>query len=372
MDLAATPLPYDLYVAADLFLRTGRGEGEVLGRLGLEPARWSALSEAYFHLLLGDAYVGGVAALWPHLSREDLAVALTGPRWRFPASAPSLPAVARGIRAVTLPKPRVGPFADVDWPAVHLCDHVVASLVYYSRDGGTVYFAGRRLVDKTGAALDLDAPAFRHLGGRWFTDGGRILGQGEHGRANEAYWWTLEGADPASFQALNHRYARDAAQAWYITGKRIRTRSPAAFAIVPGLRVNWRTGASSPEVDTSLAARDAEHVYGFGARVRDADPARFRALGGDYWSDDRRVWTDAGRRPIPAAAATSFHVVAPRDPPVAPGFGDATDRLAPYAHGKPLAPAVAYDAWTAFFSAREDRDAWWWGRTGDARPSLSG
>ena len=368
MDLAATPLPFDLYVAADLFLRTGRGEGEVLARLGTEPARWVALSKAYFLLPLGDAHVGAVAALWPHLSGEALAAALTGPRWRFPAPGTSLPEIARGIRAVTLPRPRVGPFADVDWTATYLCDHVVAHLLYYSRDDRHVYFAGERLVDRRGAAIDVDAAAFRHLGGRWFTDGRQILGQGERGRAGDRHWWTLEGAEPASFQALNHRYAKDAAQAWYITGKLIRTRSPAAFAIVPELRVNWRTGASSLEVDASLVARDAEHVYAFGARIRDADPARFRALGADYWTDDRRVWTDGGKRVVASAEAASFHVVSPRDPPVAPGFGDATDRGAPYRRGEPIAPRAAHRAWAAFFDARADRDAWWWGRVGDDPP----
>ncbi len=365
MDLAATPIPFDLYVAADLFLRTGRDEGEVLVRLGIEPARWAALSKAYFLLPLGDAHVGAVAALWPHLSREALAVALTGPRWRFPAPGTSLPEVARGIRAVTLPMPRVGPFADVDWPVTYLCDHVVAQLLYYSRDDRHVYFAGRRLIDREGAPIDIDAVAFRHLGGRWFTDGQRTYGQGERRRAGTPYWWTLEGADPASFQVLNHRYARDAVQAWYVTGKRIRTRGAPAFAIVPELRVNWRTGASTLEPDASLVARDAEHVYAFGARVPHADPARFRALGADYWTDDRRVWTESGKRAVASAEAASFHVVSPGDPPVAPGFGDATDRMMPYRHGEPISPRRAHRAWAAFFGARADRDAWWWVRLGE-------
>ena len=324
MDGAATPLPFDLYVAADVFLKTGRGEGEVLPRLGIAPARWAVVSQAYFQLLLGDDRVGGIAALWPDLSRDELEAALIGPRWRFPGPRASLAAVARGLRALVLAKPHVGPFADADWAAIHLCDHAVATLLFYSRDATTVYFAGERLVDARGAALDIDAAAFRHLGGRWFTDGGRILGQGERGRGSQRHWWTLEGAEPTSFQVLNQRYAKDAFQAWYITGQRIGTRSPAAFAIVPDLRVNWRTGESRPEADGSQVARDARHVYSFGARMRNADPARFRALGADYWTDDRRVWTDRGKRAVVGAEATSFHVVSPSDPPLEPGFGDAT------------------------------------------------
>ena len=94
--------------------------------------------------------------------------------------------------------------------------------------------------------------------------------------------------------------------------------------------MNWRTGASSLEVDASLTARDAEHVYAFGARVRHADPVRFRALGADYWTDDRRVWTGAGE----AAGRFGGDGELPRGRaretrPVALGFGDATDRLTP-------------------------------------------
>ena len=359
MDVADTPLPFDLYVAADFFLKTGRGESEVLPRLGITSARWKVLSESYFQLLQSDSFVGGIAAIWPHLSREDVEAALIGPRWRFPAPKPSLHAAALGIRALVLAKPRIGPFADVDWPAVHVCDHVVAYLLYYSHDGTAVYFAGKRLVDATGAALDIDASAFRHLGGRWFTDGDHILGQGERGSGTERYWWRLEDVEPASFEALNQRYAKDARQAWYITGKRLRTRDAAAFAVVPDLRVNWRTGESSLVVGDSLLARDAQHVYSYGVKVRDADPARFRSLGADYWTDDRHIWTQRGKRPIVSAEAASFHVVSPRDPPVALGFGDATDRLRPYRRGEPLSPHFAYGAWTAFFNARADQDTWW-------------
>ena len=42
----------------------------------------------------------------------------------------------------------------------------------------------------------------------------------------KTYWYEVEGADIATFEALNLRYARDRERAYYITGKTIRTKSP--------------------------------------------------------------------------------------------------------------------------------------------------
>ena len=112
MDLAATPLPYDLYVAADLFLsdRARRGRGARAPRHRAGPM--AALARAYFLLPLGDAHVGGVAALWPHTCRARRSPPPSPARaGAFPRQRSSLPEIARGIRALTLPKPRVGPLS---------------------------------------------------------------------------------------------------------------------------------------------------------------------------------------------------------------------------------------------------------------------
>ena len=226
-------LSYNLYVAADLFLNTGRSEADVLLRLGLTPARWKALSSAYFDLLHGGRHLSKVQALWPEHDPARLLAALVGPRWVTPPGETTPSATVRGIRGAVHAAPHLGPFADAPWRTVHIADDPVAWLRFYSHDGERVYVWGTPLADRTGAALDLDAPAFRHLGGRWFTDGRRIIGQGEVGSHPRRYWWTVEDADPGSFRALNLRYAKDAERAWYITGKAIRTLSPGAFAVVP-------------------------------------------------------------------------------------------------------------------------------------------
>ena len=366
-------LPYDLYVAADLFLNTGRSEADVLTRLGLTPARWKALSSAHFDLLHGDRYLPAVQALWPGHDPRELLAALVGPRWVMPPGEPEPSATVRGIRGAVHAGPHIGPFAGTPLRAVHIVDDPVASLRYYSHDGARVYFWGVPLADRTGAALDLDAPAFRHLGGRWYTDGRRILGQGEVGSRPRRYWWTLEGADPGSFRALNLRYAKDAERAWYITGKAIRTRSPGAFAVVPDVNFDWVSRDAVPIVDRSYVARDGERVYSYGAAVRGADSARFRALGRGYWTDDRGVWIDDGKVPVVGADAASFIVPGPNDPPIGGGdAGDGTDRDRPYRCGRPVPLAAAFDDWAAFFLAREDAGAWWWGRLRDGTDGAEG
>lgn len=361
------PLAYDLYVAADLFLKTGRHETEVLPRLGLTRSRWAALAKAYFQLLHDDRYMAGIYALWPEVAPGEVAAALVGPRWRFPDPQPGPSAAARGVRAAVLAKPQIGPFAGLDWTAVYIVAHPEGTLIFYSHDGTRVFFNGRALADRDGTMLDLDAPAFRHLGGRWYTDGRRILGQGQTGQSGgPVFWWTLEGADRATFQALNLRYAKDATKVWYITGKLIRTGSPAAFSIVPWLKFDWRTGEIDLIGDNSLTARDDQRVFSYGVPVRGADPFRFRSLGEGYWTDDRHVWMDDGKLLLQADAAT-FLVRTPRDPPVEHLAGDATDHATPYRYGRPVSPDSAFEGWSAFFLARDDREAWWWARVGRAR-----
>ncbi len=366
-ETAGKPLAYDLYVAADLFLKTGRHEAEVLARLGLTRARWNALAKAYVYLPLDDRYMAGIQALWPDVAPGEVAAALIGPRWQYPDPQPGPSAAARGIRAAVLTKPQIGPFAGLDRTAVYIVAHPEGTLVFYSHDGTRVFFDGRALTDRDGTMLDLDAPAFRHLGGRWYTDGRRILGQGQKGQSGgPVFWWTLEGADAATFHALNLRYAKDASKVWYITGKLIRTGNPAAFAIVPSLKFDWRAGVIESIDDNSLTARDDHRVYSYGVPVRGADPVHFRSLGEGYWTDDRHVWIDDGKLLMQADAAT-FLVRTPRDPPVDHLAGDATDHATPYRDGRPVSPDSAYESWSAFFLARDDREAWWWARVRQAR-----
>ena len=366
-------LPYDVYVAAQLFLDTGHSEAEVLARIELSSETWSELAPAYLDLLHDNPrYVARLATLWPEHTAEQLDTALVGPRWRFEEDGHSLGKRLLGIRRVVHQKPHFGPFADVPWRAQWICDDPVATLLHYSHDGEHVYCAGSPLRDRRGHALALDAERFRHLGGRWYGDGQRALGQTKF--KERRVWWQLEGVDLASFVALNDVYARDAEQAWYIAEKRIRirTRSPERFAVVPWVRMNWRTGRVSENTQTSRLARDAERVYSYGARIAGAAPDTFRALGQDYATDGRHVWTQEGKRRLEGADAASFHVASPADPLLLRNRGAAaTDRERAYDRFpggvQPIAAEDAFDDWTAFFSARPDRSDWWWGKLASTR-----
>ena len=372
-NIASAPLPYDLYVAAHLYLSSGRREDEVLGRLGLSPTAWRRLDDMYLSLLHdGDpSRLRPLHEEWPHLSSEHLVAALVGPRWHFHDGLPATDDALFGIREKVLAQPRIGPFAEVDWIAVRIVDDPVAWLRYYSRDDEKVFFRGQPLADRGGAPHALDAATFRHVGGRWYTDGRLVLGQGElRGPRYQLYWWVLEGADAGSFQALNLRYAKDAHRAWYITGKTIRTKSPAAFEIVPDLQLNWVTGSAKPVVAESLLARDAEHVYSYGARVRLADPARFRALGLDYFSDGIRVWREDGKILVEDADGASFLVPSPSDPPIeGTGGRTATDRTRPWERGEPRKPEAQFEFWRAYFVAHPELKEYWWWRLAAQRES---
>ncbi|MGV8294236.1 hypothetical protein ACV36C_35855, partial [Pseudomonas aeruginosa] len=117
------------------------------------------------------------------------------------------------------------------------------------------------LADKQGNPLDVDAESFQAFGGRWLHDRHRVYGEGEYGAQRRTYWYEVEDADIATFEALNLRYARDRERAYYITGKTIRTKSPEAFEIVPQVNLNYRDNSCDFRRDGSILARDREFVY---------------------------------------------------------------------------------------------------------------
>jgi hypothetical protein len=366
------PLPFDLYFAACFLLKEGGNEAEIIARLDLANDQWHVIRNAY-----GDvwsSHIPAIKALWPDLTDKELYTALVGPRWQYPEPQPSLPDAAAGIRDVMVKQPCIGPLAGVLRPHTYICDDPVAWLLYYSHNGKQVFFDGSPLVDRDGKALDLDATAFRPLGGRYFTDSHVILGQGQKDTGSaKRFWWPLTGANPASFAALNLRYAKDAERAWYITGKEIRTKSPALFEVVPDLRLNYRDKTQEPMVEESRVARDGKRVYSYGAIIRAADPRSFRALGHDYWTDDHKVWRNDGKTVIEGADAASIRVPGPLDPPIGPSAGShcATDRNQPYARGKPVPVEEAFEGWRAFFSNRPDAAQWWWGRFAEEQDTSS-
>lgn len=357
-------IPYDVFTAAETFLNAGRTPDEVLPLVGVSTDEWEALRAAYqwFHSHLGDfdkqRYI-------EPLTQDEVARAILGPRWTIPETGgqPLSLRVVEPIREATLRKPHVGAFQNAPWTAVYVATHPEASLRHYLHDGETVYFAGRPLETRAGEPLGADAATFECVGGRWLKDARRVYGQGEiRGGRARFYWYEIEGSDAATFEALNLRYAKDKNQAYYITGKTIRTRSPEAFEIVPERRLNYRDLVCEPLPEISHIAQDREKVYFYGAALRGAKPGRFLDLGHGYLTDGESVWFEETKGRLDGVDAASFTVPGPGEPHVAGSAGGhaVTDRVRPYERGAPQDPTKAFEAWREFFEFRSDLDGWWW------------
>ncbi|MBV7483429.1 DKNYY domain-containing protein [Bordetella sp. BOR01] len=353
-------LPYDVYAAARFFLSTGRSREAVLARVGLDDVQWSTLEEVYAQLGGHETryrpYFGGL---------DDAAIVqrLLAPRWSDPSGQQvSFDSLKWHIGQAVLARPHIGPFEQVDWVAVHIATHPDMRACYYSHDGKQVYFAGEPLTRRNGQPLGADPASFRWLGGRWLCDDLHVYGQGQVGEGNaKRFWYIVEGADRASFTPLNLGYAKDALRAYYITNKTLRTKSPAAFEIVPEVRLNFRDASLDPLVDTSAFARDAEYVYFYGVRLRGADPAGFRVVGDGYSTDGQGVWYHEDKLRIEGADAATFRVPVPGEPYAGRHHG-ATDRLRSYVCGEPQDPHHAFESWRAFFEFHTDLRDWWWHR----------
>ncbi|ALM86195.1 DKNYY domain-containing protein [Bordetella sp. N] len=351
-------IPYDVYAAARFFLGTGRSQEEVLARIDMTPAQWAALTKAYEWLgssvpIYRDYFDGA--------SDEAIMAMLLGPRWAIPEGQElTLDGLTYHVERAAWKKPHIGPYADAPWEAHFIAAHPDMTRCYYSHDGERVYFLGQALADRDGKPLDMDPASFQWLGGRWVADTRHVYGQGQLGAARpQYYWYVVDGADRASFEALNLRYARDAHHAYYITGKTIRSKQTSSFEIVPELRLNYRDVTQDPLVKVSVFARDLDYVYFYGARLRGADPATFRILGGGYSRDATQAWYHDAKRLIEGADAATFRVPVPGEP--SPRMRDcATDRLRCYSEGKPQDPAASFDDWRPFFEFRTELKDWWW------------
>ncbi len=367
-DKLVSVIPYDTFEAAHLFLATGRTAEEVLALIGLSPAEWERLRETYrwFPTALGDRcrrdYFAGF---------DDAGICrlVLPPRWRLKeGDAPDLRATWP-IREAVRRNPYIGPFEDCGWPYAFIAAHPEATLCCYTHDQETVYFDGRPLTDRKGERIDVDAPSFKAIGGRWLRDRHHVYGQGRYGANQIFYWYVVDDADAATFEALNLRYARDRSRAYYITGKTIRTKSPEAFEIVPELRLNYRDGTRDPLHDVSVIARDQEAVYVYGARLKGAKPKDFRVLGHGYATDGETVWFLEEKTVIPGADGATFTVPGPGEPhiPGRSGGSSVTDRHRPYVYGQPCDPEDWVEDWRPFFEARSDLDGWWWHRLVQSR-----
>jgi len=232
----------------------------------------------------------------------------------------------------------------------------------YFIEGDTVIWShsDRPLWAKDGSPLPIAHPqAFRCIDGRWFTDGEHVIVQAQQGSAAVWYYfYRIENADIATFEVLNERYARDARQAYFITGKTIRTRSPQAFR--PLVYQDWRWPENGPlEPVTCMHdyyAVDAESAYFNGKRVIDADGATVVGLPGNYIADAGHVYYFGQR--IEADRASL--VVAPSgDGPLR-----MTDKIGPIDVGQRMTALDhrQVEQWRDFFTAQPALQDYWWHR----------
>ncbi|AYZ63598.1 hypothetical protein EGY31_10510 [Burkholderia multivorans] len=232
----------------------------------------------------------------------------------------------------------------------------------YAIDGDTVIRRshGQPLWTRDGKPLPIERPhAFRCIAGRWFTDGVHVIVQGQLGRAIvREYYYRIEDADLDTFEVLNQRYARDARQAYYITGKTIRTRSPHAFR--PLVYETWNrpgTGGVAFEMrEHEYVAVDDESIYVTGRRVAGSHGPSAVGFPGNYFADANRVYYYGRPKDIDRA---SF-VCGPDEA----GLMRVTDRLGPIDNGErqTVQDARLVDDWRGFFTARPELQDYWWHR----------
>jgi hypothetical protein len=178
----------------------------------------------------------------------------------------------------------------------------------------------------------------------------------------------IEGAEPASFEALDEHHARDRQQVWhadtyrdsrdYFTTKRIRIRrldgaDPASFRLLRedyarDARGVWHEGDPFPVKDAAtfevLAngfARDRQQGYYLRSAIPGSDGASFTVIDGQHARDARSIFhadMDLGQSPprvvsrrIAEADAGSFQALD------SSGYARDTHRV--YWHGRPLAGA---------------------------------
>ncbi|WP_321954935.1 DKNYY domain-containing protein [Paraburkholderia bannensis] len=207
--------------------------------------------------------------------------------------------------------------------------------------------------------LPIERPQdFRCIRGRWFTDGVHVIVQAQQGAAiAREYYYRIEDADLATFTVLNERYARDAHQAYFITNRTIRTRSPHAFRPLDFERWYERDDGTlfTQMRPHEYYAVDQESIYMNGRRIAGSDGASAAGFEGGYAVDAQRVYyygkpTDIDR--------DSF-VTGPLD-----GRLRFTDRLGPINHGKRMTALEhrQIEEWNAFFQVRPHLQDYWWHR----------
>lgn len=218
---------------------------------------------------------------------------------------------------------------------------------------------GLPLWGKDGKPLPIERPhAFRCIGGRWFTDGVHVIVQAQRGSARVSlYYYRIEDADLDTFEILNQRYARDARQAYYITGRTIRTRSPHAFR--PLVHETWNRPDDAHGVTFELRehaylATDDESIYLNGRRINGSHGASAIGFPGGYFADAHRVYYYGRPKDFDRASFLCG--------PDAAGYLRCTDRIGPIESGErqTVQETRLVDEWRSFFTMRPALHDYWW------------
>lgn len=354
------PISYATWAAADLFLAAGYPARDIHRLLSLDAQSYAAIEACYEWLHISKLWWRrGKPGQIDLETSEDLLRKIAPDADSHLAQAGdqfSLSRYCDEVRFAVYQSPYLGPFAHLDWPAYFIGDHYRASAARYAHNGEQVFLFRQPLWDKQGKPIShIDASSFRLLGDRWMRDVHRVYAQGE---ANQAeYFYIVDGADPDSFIELNQRYARDKQAMYYVTNKRLRSKSPDALRIIPNHRtpaVGSRAGSLVDDYHQSLVAADREHVYSAGSKLQDADPATFRHLADTgYYRDDQHVWYE--KWPLIGVDPMTFVV--------RPGSKwDACDSRTPYCQHEPVSSSAEFERWADFFSTHPELDDWWWHR----------
>ncbi len=220
---------------------------------------------------------------------------------------------------------------------------------------------GLPLWGKDGKPLPIERPqAFRCIGGRWFTDGVHVIVQAQLGSAMVSlYYYRIEDADLDTFEILNQRYARDARQAYYITGRTIRTRSPHAFR--PLVYETCNRPDDAPGVtfemrEHAYLATDDESIYMNGRRINGSHGASAIGFPGGYFADANRVYYYGRPKDIDRESFLCG--------PDAAGYLRCTDRIGPIESGErqTVQETRLFDEWHSFFTMRPALHDYWWHR----------
>jgi DKNYY family len=233
-------------------------------------------------------------------------------------------------------------------------------LTRYTKDDQHVYYDEKPLWDKNNEPIkNIDPTSFIILEERFGKDKNRVYVQAQQGSDRVwKYFYVIENADPDTFNVLNQRYAKDKNQAYYVTEKTIRTKSPEEFQIIIYRYISFGWDPLHKQLHegtyNSMYAKDKEHVYLAGTKIKDADPDTFKIILRDYCKDKDHVFY--GNKILTDADPNTF--IAAIDHEVYQGA--ACDKNRPYWWGKEESISKVFEKWRNYFEAHSELKNYWW------------